>query len=148
MSTPSGIKIDDGHPITIDFADNPTIQFWEKTVTPPGIDGGGSNETTTMRNLKWRTFAPKHLRTLKEMKVTAAYDPAVYESILDMLQANQLISVNWPDGSTLSFWGWVDSFDPQEVSEGEQPEAEVTIIPSNQDETGAEADPSYTGPGT
>ena len=53
------MRIDDGHSTTISFADFPTVKFWEKEVTPPGVDGGGPNDTTTMRNVILRTMAPK-----------------------------------------------------------------------------------------
>lgn len=137
-------RLDDGHPTLIEFAENPTVKFWEKNVTPPGVDGGGENDTTTMHNSVWRTRAPKKLKTLTECKFTAAYDPAVYPQIVAMAQVNQLITITFEDGDTLAFWGWLDKFTPGETSEGSQPTAEVTIIPSNQDDTGAEVAPVHT----
>lgn len=125
-------RIDDGFPTTVHFEEDPTVQFWEKSVTPPGIQGGGANDTTTMRNIAWRTRSPKKLRTLGDFTMTAAYDPEVYTSILAMLQVNQRIMVIFPDGSGVRFWGFLDDFSPNEITEGEQPDAEITVIPSNQ----------------
>jgi hypothetical protein len=141
-------RIDDGFPTTVEFSVTPVFGtvLWEKTVTPPGMDGGGPNDTTTMRNVRWRTMAPKKLKTLTEMSGTMAYDPQAFEDLNDMIQVNQLITVNFPDGSTLAFWGWLDKFEPNEVQEGEQPDAEFTIQPSNQDDNGDEVDPVYTEP--
>ena len=136
-------RIDDGFPTTISFADNPSVRFYEKEVTPPGIDGGGEIETTTMRNVSWRTKNPKQLRTLSECSFVAAYDPVVYNDIVSMVNVNQLITITFPDDSTLAFWGWLDSFKPGKNAEGEQPTAGVTIIPSNQDADGAEIAPVY-----
>ena len=137
-------RLRDGHPTTIAFANFPSVLFWEKTVTPPGIEGGGENDTTTMRNSVWRTRQPKKLKTLSNSTFTAAYDPAVYEDILDMIQDNQLITVTFSDGATLAFWGWVDSFVAGEIREGEQPMATITIIPSNEDDDANEVAPVYT----
>lgn len=137
-------RIDDGYQTLVDFALSPTVKFYEKEVTPPSIEGGGANDTTTMRNVKWRTNAPKKLFSLGQSKLTAAYDPAVYEDIQTMLNKNQLITITFPDGSTVAFYGWLDSFTPGAIKEGSQPTADVTIICSNQDADGAEIDPVYT----
>ena len=137
-------RIDDGHSTTVTFADFPTVKFYEKTVTPPGVEGGGENDTTTMLNTIWRTRSPKKLKTLSEGSLNAAYDTEVYSTIITMIQTNQLITVNFADGSKYAFWGWVDSFVPGEIVEGEQPEAEVVIIPSNTDAAGAEIAPVWT----
>jgi hypothetical protein len=138
------VRIDDGFSTTVDLAANPSVHFWEKTVTPPGVEGGGANDTSTMRNTAWRTKAPKKLKTLSDGKMTVAYDPEIYDDVLAMVQVNQLITVNFADGDTLAFWGWIDSFVPGAAEEGSQPTAEVTFIPSNQDDTGAEVAPVRT----
>jgi hypothetical protein len=118
--------------------------LFEKEVTPPGIDGGGANDTTTMRNTIWRTMQPKKLKTLSESNFVAAYAIAAYSTLLSLLQVNQLVTVTFPDGATLAFWGWLDKFTPNASKEGEQPTANCTLIPSNQDDSGAEIAPVYT----
>lgn len=140
--TPTGIKIDDGHSTKIAFSRNPDINFWEKTVTPPGIDGGDAIDTTTMHNVTWRTFSPRKLKTLTEMKTEVQYDPIAYDELRDLINVEDSITVTFPDGSTLSFFGYLKSFEPGELSEGEPPMATITIQPTNQDPTtGAEAAP-------
>jgi hypothetical protein len=142
-------RIDDGHGTTISFASQPSgtgpgITFWEKEITPPGMDGGGENDTTTLRNTLYRTKAPKKLITATEMTCTVSYDSAFYEDILGMILVNQLITITFPDDSTVAFWGWLDKFIPGTIAEGSQPTAEVTIIPSNQNGSGVETDPVYS----
>lgn len=134
-------RIDDGFKTLVSFSANPVAKFWEKEVTPPGLDGGGENDTSTMRNTRYRTRAPKKLLTLAEMTMTAAYDPAVVNEIVAMAQVNQQITVTWPDGTTLVFWGWLDKFVFGNLVEGSQPTGTVTIIPSNQDNSGVEQAP-------
>lgn len=139
-------RIDDGYQTLIAFALASAVQFWEKSIKPPGLDGGGEIDITTMRNSVWRTRNPKSLITLSECTGTAAYDPAIYDSALDMLNMNQLITITFPDGSTLAFYGWLNMLQQNELVEGEQPTLEFTIIPSNQNGSGVETDPVYTGP--
>jgi hypothetical protein len=140
-------RMDDGFSTTIDFSGFPTLTLvmWEKTVTPPGVDGGGPNETTTMRNTALRTNAPKKLKSMTEGSATVAYDPAIYPTLFAMINVNQLITINYPDGSSIAFWGWLNSFEPGEIVEGEQPTADLNFQCSNQDETGTETAPVYNG---
>tara|TARA_R110002167_G_scaffold46072_1_gene137792 strand:- start:2 stop:454 length:453 start_codon:yes stop_codon:yes gene_type:complete len=122
-------RLDDGFATTITLANGTTL--YEKSVTPPGLDGGGAIDTTTMRNTLYRTNSPKSLITLSECSVTVAYDPNAYSAIITTLNTNQLITVTFPDGTTIAFWGWLNSFTPGEATEGEQPTAEMNVVPSN-----------------
>jgi hypothetical protein len=135
--------LNDGHPTTIGFA-QAGILFREKELNPPGMDGNGPNDTTTMRNVAFRTKQPKHLITATAMKVKVSYDPAFYGVIVANININQPLTVNFPDGSVLGIFGWLDKFIPDTIKEGEQPTAEITIEPSNQDNTGVEQAPTFT----
>lgn len=137
-------RLDDGFKTLITFANAPSIKFYEKTVTPPSIMGGGANDTTTMRNTAWRTKAPKHLKEMGEMQIVAAYDPACYTDVTAIINVNQLITVTFADSTTLQFWGWLDEFTPGESAEGSQPTATVKIICSNQNDSGVETAPVHT----
>ena len=155
-------RIDDGFPTFFDFGGSGSSWadqgvtggtaplMWEKTVTPPGIQAGGETDTTTMRNLTWRTRSPKKLKTLSNMSGSCAYDTKVFDATDGMLKyigVNQRIRATFPDGSTVEFWGWLDEFTPDSVSEGEQPTASFTIIASNHNGTtkvtGTETPPTY-----
>lgn len=143
--TPAGIKLDDGYQTKIAFAADPDVSFWEKTVKPPGLDGGSPIDTTTMHNTTWRTMAARALITLTESTVNAAYDPNVYNNILALINVEGAITVRFPDGSTLSFFGFLQKFEPNDNAEGEMPMAAVTITPTNYDPVGkVEAAPVLT----
>lgn len=135
--TPAGIPLLDGYQTLISFLGYLTLKFWEKTVTPPGLDGGDAIETTTMHNTTWRTMWFRSLITLTDVETTVAYDPASYESteIQGIINTNLEITVEFSDDSTLAFWGALRLFEPQETQRGEQPEANITITPSNWDST-------------
>jgi len=137
------MRIDDGFSTLIGFAANPNVKLWEKEVTPPGITGGGAIDTTTMRNTAWRTLSPKQLKSLTPCSFTAAYDTAVFVQLNTMIGVNQLITITFADGSKLKFWGWLDEFTPGAITEGEQPTADCTIQPSNQNNSNVEVAPLY-----
>jgi len=136
--TPAGIKLDDGHQTLITFEADPDIELWEKSVTPPGIDGGDGVDTTTMHNTTYRTMSPRSLFTLTPMTTTMAYDPVFYTRALDLINVETTVTITFPDGSTLSFYGFLKSFEPGELAEGAQPTASVSIVPTNQDPTTGE----------
>jgi len=142
-------KLDDGFKTTITFSSvgsgsGAVLELYEKEVTPPGVSGGGPIDTTTMHNTTWRSNMPKQLKTLSAGSFVAAYDPAVYNDIVAMVNVNQEITVTFPDASTLVFWGWLDNFTPSALVEGEQPTADVTIQPSNIDGNGNEIAPVHS----
>lgn len=132
-ATPGGIPLKDGHSTKITLASDTDISFWEKQVQPPGIDGGDPVERTTMHNTSWRTFGPRSLKTLTEAQVTAEYDPDVYSQIVAIVNVETTVTVTFKDGSTVAFYGYLRSFEPQEVEEGEPPMCEIVIQPTNWD---------------
>ncbi len=133
-STPTnGIAFEDGYQTLIAFAANPSVKIWEKSVKPPGMDGGDAIETTTMHNTTWRTMAPRSLKTLTESTFKGAYDPDVYNDILALVNISGGITVTYPDGSTLDFWGYLRTFEADEMVEGTHPEATCAITPTNWD---------------
>lgn len=137
-------RLDDGYQTLISFAADTNILFFEKEVTPPGVEGGGEVDTTTMLNTRWRTRNPKALISMSNSSATVAYDPACYPEAIAIINVNNLVTVTFPDGDTLAFWGWLDSFKPGGHKEGEQPTAEIEIIASNQNDSGEETAPVYT----
>jgi hypothetical protein len=141
MDRSNALRLDDGHPTVISLAKGACL--WEKAITPPGFDGGGANETTTMHNVQWRTNSPKHLRTSTDISFTAAYAVGGFTSLRQQINKNQVITLKFGDGSILSMWGWLNGFAPGEVAEGTQPTASCTIMASNQDNSGKEMKPAY-----
>ena len=143
-TAPDGVMLEDGFPTTIAFALKPAVAFWEKTVTPPGLDGGDAIEQTTMHNILYRTFASRSLITMTDITVTAAWDPKLYDDILDLINEEGSITVHFSNGDTVDFFGYLRLFEPQEESEGTQPEVQITITCTNRDpDTGAETAPNY-----
>ena len=136
--------MDDGFSTIITIANLPTIKLYEKEVTPPGLQSGGAIDTTTMRSTDWRQMAPRKLKSLTPVSATVAYASGVYPQIRDQLGINQLVTVTFPDDSTIEFYGWIEEFTPGACVEGEQPTATLTVQPSlTNPTTGLTAAPVY-----
>jgi hypothetical protein len=143
--TPTGIMLENGHSSLITILLDPDISFWEIEMTPPGIDGGDEIDVTTMHSDTWRTKAPRTLKDLTESTVTAGYDPLLYTQILAVINRETTITQIWPDGTTLAYYGFVKSFTPNNLVEGEMPQADIVIVPTNRDpSSGAEESPVLT----
>ena len=140
----SNTRLDDGFRTLITLANAPTVKIFEKEVTPPGVSAGGPIDTTTMRNTAWRTQAPRQLKSMTQISATVAYATNGYDAIKAQVGVNQLITVTWPDGATVAFYGWVDEFTPGAGTEGEQPTASLTIQPSMVNASGVETAPVFT----
>lgn len=144
-TTPTGKWIEDGFPTKIAFASKPAVSFWEKSVKPPGVDGGDAIEHTNMHSLAWRLKGPRKLKTLTDTSTTASYDPAVYADILTLCNAPDSITITFPNGSSISFYGFLRTFEPSDAGEGAEPTASITITPTNRDPvTGLESPPVFT----
>ncbi len=144
-ATPGGLPLRDGFNTIIGFSTDLDVNLWEKASTPPGDDMGDPIDTTTFWNATYKTKWPRTLIEVTDGSFTCAYDPLVRTQLLAMLGVNQEISVMFNDGSTWAFWGFLKSFTPQEVSDGEQPEAAVEFVITNADDTFLEQGPVVGG---
>lgn len=143
--TPSGIMLRDGYQSLITLSGRTTVSFWEKMVTPPGVDAGEPVVQTTMHNARYRTKRPRQLIDITPVSAEVAYDPDVLNTALSFVGEECTVTVEFYDGSTICFFGAVRSFVPKQVQEGQQPEATITIDPTNWDYVGkVEAGPVIT----
>ncbi len=144
--TPAGKMLKDGYRTVIASSLLPTVSIWEKSVKPPGLDGGEAIPQTTMHNVAWRTFAARSLKDLTPITFKGSYDPNCVNQLMSLVNDDSgSWTVTFRDLSTLDFFGYLQKFEPDELVEGTQPEATVTIMPTNWDRTnGVEAAPVLT----
>ena len=133
-------RLRDGFPTLIDLT-GAGVTFWEKTVQPPGIDGGEPVDTTTMRNIAVRTKWPRVLYDTDPINLDVAYDPTVYTTIMGAINQNQKITITFPDGGTVAIWGYLRKFTPEKNEEGKEPMAAIIIQPTNMDNSKVEQVP-------
>lgn len=131
--TPSGIPLGDGFRSLKAFARDPDVSFWEKSNKPPGVDGGDAIDTTTMHNVTFRTMASRALYTLTESTCKAAFDPNLVNNIIQLINAEGAITDTFSDGSSISYFGFLKSVEFDDMVEGTQPEATITVVPTNWD---------------
>jgi hypothetical protein len=135
-------KLRDGFKTLVSFSLNPAY-YAEIEVGLPGVDKGGMIPQDSMRNTLWRTKIGKALRDLTEFTVTISWDPYIY-ALTSTVLGNQLVTITFPDGSTLAFWADVNKFQPGPNKEGERPTATLTIIPTNLNSSCVETGPVFT----
>lgn len=136
----------DGFSTTITFDADNDIKLYEKSVTAPGVDQGGAIDITTMLNTNWRTFAAKTLKTLTEVSMSVSYDTVAYTEVIALIGVTDKITITFADGAFLEFYGFLNTFSPGSAEEGEQPEADCSIVITNATAAGVETAPAYTAP--
>ncbi len=132
-TNPGGIPLEDGWPSFITFALDPDISFWEVTVQPVGQDAGDAIDQTTMHNDRYRTKAPRGLVDTPNTSHSVAYDPAVQTQITVILGRKTTVTYTYSDGSTDAVYGFLKSFIPDALTEGEQPRATIEVVHTNWD---------------
>ena len=141
---PGGIPLWDGFRTLITFEYDSDISLWEKSTTPPGIEGGDAIDVSTFHNVFYRTKWPRELVEITDGSFKAAYDPASWSQILAQVNVRQTITVTFNDESTEAFWGHLKSAIPDEHSDGSQPECTVTFVVDNIDNSYDESGPYLT----
>jgi hypothetical protein len=125
---PTGIWLDSGHSTKVTLGNRPAISFWEKTVTPPGVDVGDAIDTTNMHNTRYVTKAPQPLVDITDASGTCSYDPNVLVDIVAYIGLKTTVTITHPDGSTWAEYGFLKSFTPQENSRPNQATANFSIV--------------------
>lgn len=143
MPSPAGVRLDEGHGTIITFGNADTLSIWEVETQPPGIDGGDPVVTTTHRNTTWDTFNPRVLKTLTPANCTGAYASDKLANIMQQINRNQVITVTFRTGASIAFYGYLRSFTPEPLVEGQQPRASFVVQPTNQNTSNAETAPTF-----
>lgn len=152
--TPPGAgsyKVPEGFKCTITLTDSPGVWFWEIDPKPPALDGGEGIDTTTQLNTKWHTMSPQTLFKLDNITVKVAYDPDVWNTMIQQAMNNRFdtVTITYPTNDKLAFYGCVIKWEPEAFEIGKMPTATLTILVTNFDAANQiEAGPVYQSAGT
>lgn len=136
---PTGIMLENGHGTIFAFSRKPNINFEEKDTSPMGWDGGDPIDITTQYNTRVRQKAPRRLIDSTNPTAQVAYDPKCIDEVRELINQRGSITEYLPDGSTLTYYGYLKSFKRGSHVEGTQPTADIEIVVTNTDpDTGAE----------
>jgi len=141
------LKDGKGITITFDASSAVALDLDPTSITPPALDGGDGIDTTTLSNDEYRTKEPGALIDIPSGSMTVAYDPMAYDATGDipaLINTNGLITYTFPNDDTVAFYGFLKSFTPGELVEGEMPTAEIEIVITNVDDAGDETAPVWT----
>lgn len=130
---PAGGPLPDGYQSFLTFSMDPNIEVWEKTVQPLGQEGGDPIDTTTMHNNTFVTKRPQLLMENTDAVVVAGYRPIAFRALQNIINAEQSITIHFPDTSTIAFWGYLKTTEFAPLTRGEQPEVTLTIVCTNWD---------------
>ena len=132
---PDGFMLRNGYQTLITFAVDPTLELWEKVVTPFSMKGGEKIDVTTQHNRQLKTYSAPILVELGDAKFTCAFDTEFFDGadFLAIINVETTITQTFPDGSQVAFFGYLAEFEPEGMEHGKQPEATVVIKVTNRD---------------
>lgn len=133
--------IDDGLGTTMTWGSSTTFTLEKMSITPPAIEGGDKIDITTLNRTAWRTFVPKTLKQLEDAGFTARWDAS--EHIDAPINSNEAITITFPDGDKIVFWGYLKTLEVGEIVEGDKVEGTGTITVTNWNGS-AETAPTYS----
>ena len=133
-------EVADGVGTTIEFETSALVLRMVR-ITPPPISGGDKMDHTALGNKAWKTAAPRTLKELGEGSFEAFFDTSKWASA--PVNINQEIKIVYPDGTYHSFWGYLGSFEPGEVVEGDYAKCTGTLVGTNLNGSDVEVGPSY-----
>ena len=118
------------------------------TLGVPGVDGGEALDATCLDNVEWITRLPQTLKNVPDISFTARFVPADWEGIVDEVNVNQLLTVDFSyqgaDLGSISFWGYLKSFAPDAGAVGTTWNASGTLVVTNMNGSNVETGPAYT----
>lgn len=133
LGVPGGIFLKQGYKTALVFAVDTDFSMWEKSVKPPGLDGGDPVDNTTMRTVTYRIMRSRSLKTLTPASGKAAYDPDIVNQGVALINVETSVTIHLPELSSYAFYCFLQSLEFDELVEGTQPELTYTIQPTNWD---------------
>ena len=131
--TPTGIRLKNGFGALIAFERDPDFSMWEVEVGLPGLEAPEAVNISTMHNDLVETMVAGSLVTVKEFTVKGGYDPVLYIQALDLLNQEGSVTSHFPELSTLDYFAFLRSFEPEDLVKNGFPQASAVVVPTNTD---------------
>lgn len=144
--TPLGAKMPEGFRCKLSFGRLTTFAFWARELTPAPVNNGNALDVTTFYNTLFKTKRPQVLYEVGDIQAVGLWDAdifkdAQYKALLG-LESN--ISILFPQGSTFSVFGYLQSITPSRMTHGEVPMTTINVVVTNWDYVNhVEAGPAY-----
>ena len=113
-----------------------------------GLDGGDPIDNTCLTNASMITKQPQVLAEVPDFSFVCDYHPQDLNALKSELNLNQSITIGFSnyDGTslgTLTFWGYLRSFTPNEASRGEAWRASGVVVVTNLNGSNDETPPVW-----
>ena len=113
-----------------------------------GLDGGEPIDNTCLSNVLYVTKQPQSLIEVPDFSFTCDYHPNDLAAAIAELNKNQQMTIEFADSSggslgTLTFWGYLKSYTPNEASRGEAWRANGVVVVTNLNGSNVETPPSW-----
>lgn len=107
-----------------------------------GVTGGDAIETTTLCNTEWVTKMAQTLKEVPDIPFTSFYDPTDFDTITALVNVNSECVLTIPSVGTITFFAFLQNWEPQEAGRGEGWQVTGVITVTNVDPS----DNSESGP--
>jgi len=115
-----------------------------KSLGAVGATGGDPIDATCLSNVEFVTKQPQTLKEIPDIAFACLYTPSELAAVLAEINVNQIISITFAAGEgSLTFWGYLKSYEPKEAAKGEDWQATGVVVVTNLDATGAEVGPQF-----
>lgn len=108
-----------------------------------GLEGGEALPASHLDNTSVLTFKPQTLAMVKNITGTGHYDPSDLATLLTEINNNQEMVLTFSGVGTITFWGYLIDFDPDEGEIGSTWNASFEIQVTNLDGTDVETPPVW-----
>ena len=96
----------------------------------PGVDGGEPIDVTTLCNTAWITKQAPKLKEVPNWTASLLYIASEYDNIIALINVNSVCVITVPTVATITFYGYIKSFIPQQTGKGAVASANAEFVVS------------------
>jgi len=115
----------------------------EVTLKGLGADGGDALDASHLANVLYKTKKPQTLIEIPDLTGTGHYNPANQAAMIAEVNKNQSLVLTFSGVGTITFWGYLKSFDPDEGEIGSTWNSTFAIVVTNLNGSDAETGPVW-----